>query len=392
MYLDNAATTKPKQEVIDTMLAYLTEYWENPSAFSLNSPKIKKDIEIARDTVAKSINAKDGNNIFFTSGGSESNCWAIQGFINNRLNNMRIPYIITTKIEHKSIMSCLKNQTLATVYYLDVDKDGFISLAELDDTISLMLSCGVEPKDILVSIQFANNEVGTIQDVININNVCHMYGCVFHTDAVQAFGHVYIDVDAMGIDMLSASAHKIGGCKGTGFLYIKDGIEINPLIYGSQMDGMRGGTENVAGIMGMAEAVELIDLNDANDAKFTRDYFIDKLADIGCKLNGPDGNAVFRYRLPNNINVILPDNISGEDFVLAISTDGIDIGTGSACNSHFVEPSYVLKAMGLTDDEANCSIRISIPDNMTMDDVDNIMNSIKQTIDVILSIPENENN
>ena len=238
MYLDNAATTKPRKEVIDTILAYLTEYWENPSAFSFNSPKIKKDIEIARNTVAKSINAKDSHNIFFTSGGSEANCWAIQGFINNRLNNMHVPYIITTKIEHKSIMECVKNQTLATVYYLDVNTDGFISIEELDDTISLMLSCGVEPKDILVSIQFANNEVGTIQDVINISNMCHMYGCVFHTDAVQAFGHVYIDVDAMGIDMLSASAHKIGGCKGTGFLYIKDGIEINPLIYGSQMDGM----------------------------------------------------------------------------------------------------------------------------------------------------------
>lgn len=392
MYLDNAATTKPRKEVIDATLAYLTEYWENPSAFSFNSPKIKKDIEIARNTVAKSINAKGGRNIFFTSGGSEANCWAIQGFINNRLNNMHVPYIITTKIEHKSIMECVKNQTLATVYYLDVNTDGFISIEELDDTISLMLSCGVEPKDILVSIQFANNEVGTIQDVINISNVCHMYGCVFHTDAVQAFGHVYIDVDAMGIDMLSASAHKIGGCKGTGFLYIKDGIEINPLIYGSQMDGMRGGTENVAGIMGMAKAVELIDLNDANNTKFTRDYFIDKLVDIGCKLNGPYGSAVFRYRLPNNINVILPDNINGESFVLAVSIDGIDIGTGSACNSHSVEPSYVLKAMGLTDDEANCSIRISIPSNMTMDDVDNVMNNIKQTIDVILSIPENENN
>lgn len=392
MYLDNAATTKPRKEVIDTTLAYLTEYWENPSAFSFNSPKIKKDIEIARNTVAKSINAKDSHNIFFTSGGSEANCWAIQGFINNRLNNMHVPYIITTKIEHKSIMECVKNQTLATVYYLDVNTDGFISIEELDDTISLMLSCGVEPKDILVSIQFANNEVGTIQDVINISNMCHMYGCVFHTDAVQAFGHVYIDVDAMGIDMLSASAHKIGGCKGTGFLYIKDGIEINPLIYGSQMDGMRGGTENVAGIMGMAKAVELIDLNDANNVKFTRDYFIDKLVDIGCKLNGPYGSTAFRYRLPNNINVILPDNINGESFVLAVSIDGIDIGTGSACNSHSVEPSYVLKAMGLTDDEANCSIRISIPRNMTMDDVDNVINSIKQTIDVILSIPENENN
>ena len=387
MYLDNAATTKPRKEVIDTTLAYLTEYWENPSAFSFNSPKIKKDIEIARNTVAKSINAKDSHNIFFTSGGSEANCWAIQGFINNRLNNMHVPYIITTKIEHKSIMECVKNQTLATVYYLDVNTDGFISVEELDDTISLMLSCGVEPKDILVSIQFANNEVGTIQDVINISNMCHMYGCVFHTDAVQAFGHVYIDVDAMGIDMLSASAHKIGGCKGTGFLYIKDGIEINPLIYGSQMDGMRGGTENVAGIMGMAKAVELIDLNDANNVKFTRYYFIDKLVDIGCKLNGPRN-----HRLPNNINVILSDNINGESFVLAVSIDGIDIGTGSACNSHSVEPSYVLKEMGLTDDEANCSIRISIPRNMTMDDVDNVINSIKQTIDVILSIPENENN
>lgn len=392
MYLDNAATTKPRQEVIDTMLAYLTEHWHNPSALSIDSATIKKDIDNARNIAAKAIHAKNGDNIFFTSGGSEANCWAIQGFINNRLNNMHVPYIITTKIEHKSIMECVKNQTLATVYYLDVNTDGFISIEELDDTISLMLSCGVEPKDILVSIQFANNEVGTIQDVINISNMCHMYGCVFHTDAVQAFGHVYIDVDAMGIDMLSASAHKIGGCKGTGFLYIKDGIEINPLIYGSQMDGMRGGTENVAGIMGMAKAVELIDLNDANNVKFTRDYFIDKLVDIGCKLNGPYGSTAFRYRLPNNINVILPDNINGESFVLAVSIDGIDIGTGSACNSHSVEPSYVLKAMGLTDDEANCSIRISIPRNMTMDDVDNVINSIKQTIDVILSIPENENN
>ena len=392
MYLDNAATTKPRQEVIDTMLAYLTEHWHNPSALSIDSATVKKDIDNARNIAAKAIHAKNGDNIFFTSGGSEANCWAIQGFINNRLNNMHVPYIITTKIEHKSIMECVKNQTLATVYYLDVNTDGFISIEELDDTISLMLSCGVEPKDILVSIQFANNEVGTIQDVINISNMCHMYGCVFHTDAVQAFGHVYIDVDAMGIDMLSASAHKIGGCKGTGFLYIKDGIEINPLIYGSQMDGMRGGTENVAGIMGMAKAVELIDLNDANNVKFTRDYFIDKLVDIGCKLNGPYGSTAFRYRLPNNINVILPDNINGESFVLAVSIDGIDIGTGSACNSHSVEPSYVLKAMGLTDDEANCSIRISIPRNMTMDDVDNVINSIKQTIDVILSIPENENN
>ena len=392
MYLDCAATTKPKQEVVDTVMAYLTEHWHNPSALSNDSMAVKRDIDNARNIAAKAIHAKNGNNIFFTSGGSESNCWAIQGFINNRLNNMHVPYIITTKIEHKSIMECLKNQTLATVYYLDVDKDGFISLQELDDTISLMLSCGVEPKDILISIQFANNEVGTIQDVINIGNIAHMYGCVFHTDAVQAFGHVYIDVDAMGIDMLSASAHKIGGCKGTGFLYVKNGIEINPLIYGTQMNGMRGGTENVAGIMGMAKAIELIDLDKASNLKFTRDYFIDKLTDIGCRLNGPDGNAVFRYRLPNNINVMLPNDINGEGFVLVVSMDSIDIGTGSACNSHSIEPSYVLKAMGLTDNEADCSIRISIPDDMTMDDVDDVVNIIKANIDNINSMPEKTNN
>lgn len=387
MYLDCAATTKPKQEVVDTVMTYLTERWYNPSALSNNSATVKKDIDNARNIVAKSIHAKNGDNIFFTSGGSEANCWAIQGFINNRLNNMHVPYIITTKIEHKSIIECVKNQTLATVYYLDVDSDGFISIEELDDTISLMLSIGVEPKDILVSIQFANSEVGTIQNVITIGNVVHMYGCVFHTDAVQAFGHVYIDVDTMGIDMLSASAHKIGGCKGTGFLYVKNGIEINPLIYGSQMNGMRGGTENVAGIMGMAKAVELIDLNKANNLKFTRDYFIDKLIDIGCHLNGP-----CNHRLPNNINVMLPNNINGEGFVLVVSMDSVDIGTGSACNSHSIEPSYVLKAMGLTDNEADCSIRISIPDDMTIDDVDKVVDIIKTNIDNVSSLQDNENN
>lgn len=378
MYLDSSATTKPKQEVIDAMMPYLTDEYYNPSALYKGGADIRNVIDDARNTIANFINAESGDNICFTSGGSESNCWAIQGFINNRHDHMHIPYIITTKIEHKSIMECVKNQRLATIYYLDVDADGFIDLHELDDTISLILSIGVAPKDILVSIQFANNEIGTIQDVINIGNVCHMYGCIFHTDAVQAFGHVYIDVDVMGIDMLSASSHKIGGCKGTGFLYIKDGIEINPLIYGSQMDGMRGGTENVAGIVGMAKAVELADLNDAANMKLVRDYFIDKLYDIGCRLNGPYKHR----RLPNNINVVLPDGIYAENIVYALDIDDVQVGTGSACNSHSVEPSYVLKAIMLTDDEANNSLRITISDNMTMDDVDEVVDKIKKTIDM----------
>lgn len=378
-YLDEAATTKVKQEVVDAMLPYMTEKWHNPSSLYSSGADVKVAVDSARHTIANFINAKD-DEIYFTSGGSESNNWAIQGFVNNRNSKTHVPYIITTKIEHKSIMACTKNLKLATVYYLDVDDDGFISMSELEDTITLILSIGVEPKDILVSIQFANNEVGTIQNIINISNLVHLYGCTFHTDAVQAFGHVFIDVDVMGIDMLSASSHKIGGCKGTGFLYIKDGVEINPLIYGSQMDGMRGGTENVAGIIGMAKAVELSDWKDGAATKMVRDYFIDKLEGIGCTLNGPRDN-----RLPNNINVVLPDGIYGENILYMLDIDGISIGTGSACNSRSIDPSYVLKAIGLTDDEAKQSIRITIPDGLTMDDIDEIVDDIEKSIKVIVS-------
>lgn len=378
-YLDEAATTKVKQEVVDAMLPYMTEKWHNPSSLYSSGADVKVAVDSARHTIANFINAKD-DEIYFTSGGSESNNWAIQGFVNNRNSKTHVPYIITTKIEHKSIMACTKNLKLATVYYLDVDDDGFISMSELEDTITLILSIGVEPKDILVSIQFANNEVGTIQNIINISNLVHLYGCTFHTDAVQAFGHVFIDVDVMGIDMISASSHKIGGCKGTGFLYIKDGVEINPLIYGSQMDGMRGGTENVAGIIGMAKAVELSDWKDGAATKMVRDYFIDKLEGIGCTLNGPRDN-----RLPNNINVVLPDGICGENILYMLDIDGISIGTGSACNSRSIDPSYVLKAIGLTDDEAKQSIRITIPDGLTMDDIDEIVDDIEKSIKVIVS-------
>lgn len=378
-YLDCAATTKPKQEVIDTMMKYMVENWHNPSALYTDGSTVKTAVDTARNTIARFINAKS-NEIFFTSGGSESNCWAIQGFVNNRLANMHVPHIITTKIEHKSIMECVKNQSLAMVHYLDVDDYGFVSLYELEDAITQIIDIGVEPKDILVSIQFANNEIGTVQDVINISNIVHMYGCIFHTDAVQAFGHMYIDVDVMGIDMMSTSAHKIGGCKGAGFLYIKNGIEINPLIYGSQMDGMRGGTENVAGIMGMAKAVELgwDDWKNGAALSETRDYFIDKLLNIGCKLNGS-----IEHRLPNNINVILPDGIYGENMLYTLDVDGINIGTGSACNSHSIEPSYVLKAIKLTDEEAKQSIRMTIPDDITIDNIDDIMKSIEKAIEVI---------
>lgn len=389
MYLDTAATTCIKQEVIDAMMPYLTDRYFNPSSLYSDSTYVKIALDNARKTVADFICANP-NEIYFTSGGSESNCWAIQGFVNSRIAKQRLPYIITTPIEHKSILECVDNQNFAVVHYLEVDENGFIDIDELNDVIGYLLSNGADASDILVSIQYANNEIGTVQDIVSIADTVHMYGCVFHTDAVQAFAHERHDqmnVDLLGIDMMSASAHKIGACKGTGFLYIRDGIEIKPLIYGSQMNGMRGGTENVAGIVGMAKAVELIK-NNYDNKRFlamNRDYFINKLIAIGCKLNGPSDN-----RLANNINVVLPYGINGETLLYSLDVDDIQIGTGSACNSHSIESSHVLKAIGLSDRDAECSIRITIPDDITMDEIDEIVKSIDSSIKVLKSINETE--
>lgn len=389
MYLDTASTAAPKREVIDAMMPYLTDSWFNPSSLYSDSKRVEIAVDKSRKTVAKAINAKS-KEIYFTSGGSESNCWAIQGFVNSRLKKKKIPYIITTRIEHKSIMDCVKNQCGVVRYFLDVDSDGYVSTSELNDAIALMLNNGANPNDILVSIQFANNEVGSIQDIMGISDIVHMYGCIFHTDAVQAFCHVNIDVESMGIDMLSASSHKIGGCKGTGFLYIKNGVKISPLIYGSQMGGKRGGTENVAGIVGMAKAVELSEDNWKNGSAIamTRDYLMNKLTLIGCDVNGmaPNGSNDASHRLPNNVNVILPDGVGGESLLYALDVDDIQISTGSACNSHSVKPSHVLKAMHKTDDECSRSIRITIPDDMTMDDVDDVVDSIEKAINVLQNI------
>lgn len=386
-YLDMAATTPVKQEVIDAMMPYLTEKWYNPSSLYSNSTYAKIVIDNSRKTIADFIGAKP-NEIYFTSGGSESNCWAIQGFVNSRLAKQKLPFIITTPIEHKSVLECVENQNMTVVHYLSVDEDGFIDTDELNDVIGFLLGEGADANDILVSIQYANNEIGTIQDIMNIADTVHMYGCAFHTDAVQAFGHERIDVGLLGIDMMSASAHKIGGCKGTGFLYIRDGIEIKPLIYGSQMDGMRGGTENVAGIVGMAKAVELARDNISGNASvaMNRDYFINKLITIGCKLNGPSDN-----RLANNINVMLPYDINGESLLYSLDVDDIQIGTGSACNSRSIESSHVLKAIGLSDRESQSCIRITIPDDITMNDIDEVVESIDKSIKVLKSINEMSN-
>lgn len=387
MYLDNASTTKVKPEVIDAMMPYLEEKWHNPSSLYSDATYAKIAVDDAMNAVADLIGAKL-DEIYFTSGGSESNCWAIQGFVNNRLAKHRVPVVITTDIEHKSIIECVKNLSITVTYFLHVDNKGFIDIEELEGVIKEAIDKGAAPKDILISIHFANNEIGTIQDVARIGSLAHLYGCVFHTDAVQAFGHLWINVDTMGIDMLSASAHKIGGPKGTGILYIRKNVDIYPLIYGSQMDGMRGGTENVAGIVGMAKAVKLLGnyLSDNEWTSDVRDDFIDMLENIGCRLNGPRG----KNRLPNNINVVLPYNINGETLLYSLDVDDIQIGTGSACNSRSIEPSHVLKAIGLTDDEASKCIRITIDSDFADYDTDYVVEAIEKSLKVLNSINETE--
>lgn len=377
-YLDNAATTRPKQEVIDAMMPYFEDKWWNPSSLYGESVNVKNDLDKARKTVANSINAKP-NEIYFTSCGSESNCWAIQGFVKNVVKKGRTPVIITSKIEHKSIMSCVDDMELlgATVIRVPVDMCGFIDVQYLDSCLHTLKN-----RDVLVSIQYANNECGTIQDIERISKIVDGYGAVFHVDAVQAFGQVDIDVNKLGIDMMSVSGHKLYTPKGVGFLYKRDDIDVAPLIYGSQMDGMRGGTENVPYIMGFAKAVEIARCNFDKHCIFSitdvRNYFIRELEDIGCQLVGPR-----KYRLPNNVCIMFPKGYGGEELLYMFDMSGIKVSTGSACNSHSKEPSYVMKALGLTDEEANRVVRFTISSDISFSDINKIVKEIERCMKIM---------
>lgn len=384
MYLDSAATAKPRKEVLEAAMPYLTNSFYNPSAIYSGGTKVKNAIEDSRKTIAKFINS-DPDEIFFDSGSSESNCWAIQGYVLAGMMDISTTSIVTTKIEHKSIMECvdamerLGNSTYyCDVTYLDVDKDGFVNMEQLES----VFKDREEPNyyDIFVSIQLANNEVGTIQDIKAISDVIHKYGGILHVDATQAFGQIPIDVKAMDIDMLSASAHKIGGVKGVGLLYKKKDIEIQPIIYGSQNAGLRGGTENVAGIVGFAKAVELAseEMEDKLALSVKRDYFINELTRNGCKLNGASV-----HRLPNNINVQLPEGVGSEELLYMLDLDDIQCSAGSACNSHSKKPSYVLKALGLTDEQAARSVRFTISSDITYEDIDYVVEEVVKAVKIM---------
>lgn len=384
LYLDSAATTKPRKEVIEATMPYLTDEFYNPSSIYSDGVRVRRAIDDARESIAGFINA-DTDEIFFTSGSSESNCWAIQGYVFAGMMDFSKTEIVTTKIEHKSIMECVdamerlgNNTGYCDVEYLDVDKDGFVNMEQLES----VFKDREEPNyyDVLVSIQLANNECGVIQNIKAISDVAHKYGGILHVDATQAFGHIPIDVKAMGIDMLSASAHKIGGAKGVGLLYKEKDIELQPIIYGSQNDRQRGGTENVAGIVGFAKAVELAseEMEDRLALSVKRDYFISELTRNGCKLNGASV-----HRLPNNINVQLPEGIGSEELLYMLDLDDIQCSTGSACNSHAKKPSYVLKALNLSDEECARSVRFTISSDITYEAIDYVVEKIVKIMKII---------
>ena len=377
IYLDSASTTKVKPEVIEAMMPYLTEQYYNPSSLYSHATKIKEDIERARKVVGNFIGA-NCNEIYFCSGGSEANCLAISGFCHlHNLHNIK-PVIITSTIEHKSIMECVKNM-IADVYYIGVDNDGLI---KTEDLAKLLTNVCLWGKPLLVSFQLANNEIGTIQRIKNVSEMLNQVGGLLHVDAVQCVGQIPIDVNELGVDMLSASGHKLGACKGIGFLYKRKGVEISPLIYGNQMDGLRAGTENVAGIMGMAKAVELCEVNPKKNIELCekQTYFMRRLVeDFDCSING----SVVE-RLPNNINVTFPQNITGESLLYMLDTSGIAISTGSACNSKSIRPSYVLKEIGLSNDQAMRTIRISLPNDITYEQIDKVIDEIGKCLKLIM--------
>ena len=349
IYLDEAATTKPKKEVLDTIYSYM-DMWYNPSSLYSPAQEAANALKSAKETVAHFLNS-EMYEVYFTSCGSESNCWAIQGFVQNRLRKGRIPSVITSVIEHKSILSCVDGIEV-DVHFIDVDTNGCIDLRALEDTLKYVIS-QKSGEDILVSIQYANNEIGTIQHIHDIALTVHKYGAIFHTDAVQA-------------------------------LYKKEDVKISPLIYGSQMNGLRGGTENLPYIMGFAKAVELCSVDMKQKKYLTtikqRDYMIGELLDkIGCKLNGQ-----YTDRLPNNINITFNQNVMGEAMIYLLDLCDIYVSAGSACNSHSSVPSHVLKAIGLSDEEAVKSLRITLPNNITTDITDKVIHEMQKQIQLLI--------
>lgn len=372
IYFDNAATTKIKREVLDEMLPYLgTEYGNASSLYSIGR-KSKKAIEKARNQVAELINCNH-NEIYFTGSGSESDNTALKGFA--YANKEKGNHIITSKIEHPAILETCKNLESKgfEISYISVNEEGIINIEELENEI--------RPSTILISIMFANNEIGTIQPIEKIAEIAKKHNIVFHTDAVQAIGNVPIDVKKMGIDLLSMSGHKINAPKGIGALYIKEGIEIEKYINGGHQEkNKRAGTENVASIVGMGKACEIANKNlyiHMRNLKRLRDYYITRL-----QKEIPDRiriNGSMENRLPGNANISFK-GANASEIIFKLDEKNICVSSGSACSSGDSEPSHVLKAIHVPEEYLNCAIRITFGNNNTFEEINYLINMIKSII------------
>lgn len=374
VYLDNNATTSIKPEVVDAMMPYLTDIWGNASSvFYEVGQKAEAELLKLRESVAKNIGAKNANEIYFTASGCEADNWAIKGyaFANKRKGN----HIITTKIEHHAILGACEflEKHGFNVTYLDVDEFGIVTPEAVESAIT--------DDTILISVMMANNEIGTVEPIKEIAEVAKKYKIAFHTDAVQAIGHVEVNVCDLGVDMLSISAHKFHGPKGVGMLYIKNGTRIDNLIHGGgQERGKRAATENLAGIAGLAKALDIavsdIDKNMAHMKKM-RDRLISGIRERidYIKLNGPENER----RLCNNVNFSY-EFVEGEAILMRLNMKGICASSGSACASGSLDPSHVLLAIGVPHEIAHGSIRFSVSEDTTEEEVDYVLNEMPKII------------
>lgn len=377
IYLDHAATTAARPEVVQEMLPYFTEFYGNPSSIYNFSAKSKEAINTARKVIGDSLHT-DAANIYFTAGGSEADNWALKATAEAYGNKGK--HIITSRIEHHAILHTAEylEKHGFDVTYVGVDENGIVKMDELKKAI--------RPDTILISVMFANNEIGTIQPVKEIGQLAHEHGILFHTDAVQAYGQVPIDVEDLNIDMLSASGHKLNGPKGIGFLYIRKGVKIRSFIHGgAQERARRAGTENVPGIVGLGKAVSMaMETMEERSSRETalRDYLIDRiLSEIPyVRLNGHR-----KKRLPNNVNVSF-QFIEGESLLIMLDMAGICGSSGSACTSGSLDPSHVLLAIGLPHEIAHGSLRLTLGDENTREEMDYVVDNLKRIVERLRSM------
>lgn len=378
VYADNSATTKIAPEVLEKMMPYLTEIYGNPSSLYSVGSKAKQALEEARENIAKNLGAKSASEIFFTSGGSESDNWAVKG-VAHALRSKGKKHIVTSKFEHHAILhTCASLEKEGfEVTYLDVYENGLVRVEDVEKAI--------REDTALVTIMYANNEIGTIQPIAEIGDVCRKKGVLFHTDAVQAAGYVKINVEEQNIDLLSMTAHKIHGPKGCGLLYVRRGVKISNLIDGgAQERNRRAGTENLAGIVGLDAALQLaIDNMDERNAKLIK--MRDRLIDGLLKIERSRINGDRTHRLPGNVNMCF-EGIEGESLLLRLDLKGVQASSGSACTSGSLDPSHVLLAIGLPHEIAHGSMRLSFSDENTEEDIDYILEIVPEIVSYLRSM------